>query len=200
MNVYFHHFTFIEHVIVWTYFLHLYHLCYIWFEFGPSTHRGMQLVRVDIDSSCSTFSPFFKFCKFMNGLLPALTVQRLGCFGWILIHGLLSILICMHFLVHGLDKYASSFISSIVQTNVPQAYFSLLYPYFKESLIDVTSLRLEILLILSLSLLVVEIMQIRFIHHIHWKSKLHIHNINIVHKYGTCLEANAFQGIINTIK
>ena len=43
----------------------------------------------------------------------------------------------MHFLIHGLNEYASGFTSSIVQTNMPSAYFSLLYPYFKESLIDV---------------------------------------------------------------
>ena len=29
--------------------------------------------------------------------------------------------------------------------------------------------------------------------YIYWESKLHIHNTNIVHKYGTCLKANAFQ-------
>ena len=44
----------------------------------------------------------------------------------------------------------------------------------------------------AFSLLVDEIMEIRLMHHIHWKSKLHIHNINIVHKHDTCLEASAF--------
>ena len=30
-------------------------------------------------------------------------------------------------------------------------------------------------------------------HYIHWESKLYIHNINIFHKHGTCLEASAFR-------
>ena len=33
---------------------------------------------------------------------------------------------------------------------------------------------------------------------IHWKSKLYIHNINIIHKHGTCLKASALREIENT--
>ena len=45
-------------------FLYLHHPYYMGFKCGLSTHDGIQLVHVKIISSCSTFSPFFKFCKY----------------------------------------------------------------------------------------------------------------------------------------
>ena len=128
-----------------------------------------------------------------------LLVQRLDCFGWLYFYPwILIILTCTHFLICFLDEYASSFIFSIGQTNMPLAYFSLLYPCFKERLQTLHPHVQRFLFILGLSPLVDKIMEIGFMHHIPWKSKLHIHNINIVHKHGTCLEASAFQGIKNT--
>ena len=139
----------IEHVIVWMYFS-LFTSQLYQFECGSPTHGGTQLVHVIINSSCSKFSPFFKFCKYnsfyeWHGFLPALIiqrfdsqfsfssigltfrqdvsnfllVQRLDCFGWLYYPWTLNILMCMYFCFHWLDEYALSFISSLVQMNLP---------------------------------------------------------------------------------
>ena len=63
------------------------------------------------------------------------------------------------------------------------------YPYLRKNS-DVTSLRSKNLLVFGLALFTSEING-EFIHNIYFENSNHIHNINIIHRYGTCLVASA---------
>ena len=88
------------------------------------------------------------------------------------------------YFVHYLNEYALS--------------FSLLYPNFEENLQMLHPHVQRFLFILRPQPSCGWNHEIqKFIHHIYWKSKLYICNINIIHKHGTCFRSQCLRELIH---